>query len=42
MPVKSHLDYPNYHGLIKNFKWPIKLATKLGLVPAIFYEKYVK
>ena len=42
MPVKSHLDYPNYHSLMKKLKFPIKFATNLGIIPYTFYEKYIK
>jgi N-acetyl sugar amidotransferase len=39
-PVKSHDDYPNYLPLIKFLKLPIKIATKLKLLPHILYLKY--
>jgi N-acetyl sugar amidotransferase len=39
-PVKTHDDYPNYLPLIKLLKLPIKIATKLKLLPHILYLKY--
>lgn len=42
MPLRSHFDYPNYRSLIKKFRWHVKLATNIGLIPIVFYEKYVR
>ncbi|HSH65737.1 MAG TPA: N-acetyl sugar amidotransferase, partial [Bacteroidia bacterium] len=39
-PNKTHDDYPNYLPLIKLMKFPIKIATKLKLLPHILYLKY--
>jgi N-acetyl sugar amidotransferase len=39
-PAKTHDDYPNYLSLIKFLKLPIKIATKLKLLPHILYLKY--
>lgn len=39
-PVRSHDDYPTYLPLIKTLKWPIKMATKMKLLPHILYLKY--
>ena len=39
-PIKSHDDYPTYLPLIKALKFPIKIATKLKLLPHILYLKY--
>ncbi|HRG53586.1 MAG TPA: N-acetyl sugar amidotransferase [Bacteroidia bacterium] len=39
-PNKTHDDYPNYLPLIKAMKFPIKIATKLKLLPHILYLKY--
>jgi len=39
-PNKTHDDYPNYLSLIKAMKFPIKIATKLKLLPHILYLKY--
>ena len=39
-PVKSHDDYPTYLYLIRALKWPIKLATRLHILPHILYLKY--
>ena len=37
---KSFHDYPSYYSFIKAFKTPIKIATKLNLVPDVVYRKY--
>jgi len=42
MPAKSCNDYRTLLPLIKFFKYPIKLACKLHLLPHIFYLKYAK
>ncbi len=39
-PIKSHNDYPTYLPLIKTLKWPIKMATRLKVLPYILYLKY--
>ena len=39
-PVKSFRDYPTYQPLIRAMRWPIKMASKAGLVPEILYLKY--
>jgi N-acetyl sugar amidotransferase len=39
-PVKSFRDYPTYQPLIRAMRWPIKMASKMGLVPEILYLKY--
>lgn len=39
-PNKTHDDYPNYLPLIKAMRFPIKVATKLKLLPHILYLKY--
>ena len=41
-PAKSFLDYQTYYTLIRKFRFFIKMACKLGLVPEILYEKYAK
>jgi N-acetyl sugar amidotransferase len=40
LPVKSHDDYPTYLPLIRLLRFPIKIASKLRLVPQILYLKY--
>ena len=40
LPVKSHDDYPTFLPLIRLLRIPIKIATKLRLVPHILYLKY--
>lgn len=42
LPIKSHLDYPNYHSIIRKLKLFIKLACRLKLLPDVVYEKYAK
>jgi len=39
-PVKSHDSYPTYLYLIRTLKWPIKIATRLRILPHILYLKY--
>lgn len=39
-PNKTHDDYPNYLPLMRTLKFPIKIATKLKLLPHILYLKY--
>lgn len=41
-PVKSHDDYPTYLPLIRLLKLPIKIATRLKLLPHILYLKYAR
>jgi len=41
-PIKSHEDYPTYLKLIKLFRFPIKIAVKLKLLPNILYLKYAQ
>ena len=39
-PIRSHDDYKTWLPFIRMLKWPIKLATKLKLLPHILYLKY--
>ncbi|MGE0090016.1 MAG: N-acetyl sugar amidotransferase [Bacteroidales bacterium] len=39
-PIKSHNDYTTLLPLIRFLRWPIKIATKLKIVPHILYLKY--
>jgi N-acetyl sugar amidotransferase len=41
-PIKSHDDYPTYLPYIRLFKYPIRIAVSLNLLPQIFYLKYAK
>jgi N-acetyl sugar amidotransferase len=41
-PIKSHDDYPTYLPFIRLFKYPIKIAVSLHLLPQILYLKYAK
>lgn len=38
---KTFLDYSTYYPVIKALGFPIKLACTLGLLPHIFYQKYL-
>lgn len=38
-PPKTFLDYPTYYGLIKWLKFPIKIASKMHIIPAGTYDK---
>jgi len=42
MPVKSHDDYKTLLPLMRSLKGFIKLATKMKVLPQIFYLKYAK
>jgi hypothetical protein len=39
-PVKTFRDYPNNYSLIRLLRWPIKIASKLRLLPESAYDKY--
>ena len=39
--TKTFLDYPTYYPIIRALRVPIKLACKFGILPEIFYEKYL-
>ncbi|NAT10288.1 hypothetical protein C4E22_01835 [ANME-1 cluster archaeon AG-394-G06] len=39
--TKTFLDYPTYYSIIRALMVPIKLACKFGILPEIFYEKYL-
>ena len=41
-PIKTHNDYKTYLKTIKRFRFFIKIACKLKLLPSVFYEKYAK
>lgn len=40
LPKKTFRDYPNHYNLIKHFKWPIKILSKINLLPGTAYDKY--
>ena len=42
MPIKSHNDYKTLLPLIRTMKMPIKLATKMKVLPKILYLKYAR
>ncbi len=39
-PNKYYTDYPNWHSLLKLFKQPIKVLSRMHAFPAHAYEKY--
>lgn len=41
-PIKTHKDFKTYLTTIKKFRFFIKIACKLKLLPSVFYEKYAK
>jgi hypothetical protein len=40
LPLKTFRDYPNNYKLIKLFKYPIFVLSKLNLLPGTAYDKY--
>ncbi len=40
LPKKSFRDYPNNYNLIRLFRFPIYLLSKLSLLPGSAYDKY--
>lgn len=39
---KSFFDYKTYFAEIRLFRFPIRIACKMGILPMTLYEKYVK
>ena len=39
-PPKSFHDYPNSYRFLRLFRWPIKLMSRLNLIPESAYDKY--
>ncbi len=39
-PPKTFQDYPTYYNYIRLFKFPIKIASKLNIIPAGTYDKF--
>ena len=39
-PPKTFHDYPNSYGLLRLFRLPIKLMSRLNLIPESAYDKY--
>lgn len=37
---KTFLDYSTYYPLMRKLKWPIKMASKLNLIPKYLYLRY--
>lgn len=40
LPPKTFRDYPNSYELIKKFKLPIRILSKLNVLPGSAYDKY--
>jgi hypothetical protein len=40
LPPKTFLDYQTMYNWIRPFKWPIKLASYLNIIPKVAYFKY--
>ena len=40
LPPKTFRDYATSYNLIKLFKGPIKILSRLNLVPTVTYDKY--
>lgn len=40
-PRKSFKDYPTYYPLMNAFRYPVKVACDLGLLPSLLYQKYL-
>ncbi len=39
-PSKTFRDYPNSYSFIRKLKFPIKILSRLNLLPGVTYEKY--
>ena len=39
-PPKTFRDYPTSYNLIRRLRLPIKILSRLNLLPGIVYEKY--
>ena len=39
--TKTLLDYSTYYSIIRAFRVPINVACEFGILPEIFYEKYL-
>ena len=39
-PPKSFHDYPNSYRFLRLFRWPIKIMSRLNLIPESAYDKY--
>ena len=40
-PQKTFHDYATYYPVIRTMKLPIKMSCSMGLLPMIFYQKYL-
>ncbi len=40
LPPKTFRDYPNHYGLIRLMKFPIRLLSRMDLLPRSAYDKY--
>jgi len=42
LPPKTFRDYSTSYGLIRFLKWPMKICSRLHLIPTTTYDKYFK
>lgn len=40
LPPKNFYDYPNSYTIMRLFRWPIFILSKLGYIPYLVYYKY--
>ncbi len=40
LPPKTFYDYPNSYSILKRLRIPIKILTKVGILPTMVYERY--
>ena len=40
-PPKTFHDYATYYPVIRAMKLPIRMSCSMGLLPMIFYQKYL-
>lgn len=40
-PPRSFKDYPTYYPLMNAFRYPVKIACDLGILPSLLYQKYL-
>ena len=39
-PAKTFRDYPNSYGLLRWLRWPVRLMSRLSLIPESAYDKF--
>jgi hypothetical protein len=40
-PPRSFKDYPTYYPIMNAFRYPVKIACDLGILPSLLYQKYL-